>query len=84
MSDKEPDTSDAEQDLPSQDELQQRAQYVWGVLKFFFLGIFLIALVVIGIVGYWMFHAFGLAGLLILAILLAIGLVFLCRFLLTF
>jgi len=34
---------------------------------------------VIGIIGHWQFHAFGFAGLLIAALLVAVGLCFLCR-----
>ena len=74
----------SDQTPPSQDELQQQAKKTWGVLKVFFLGIFLIAIVVIGIIGYWLYHAFGLAGILITAVLLAIGLFFLCRKLLSY
>ena len=81
MSDQEP---DKEQRPPSQDELQQRARHVWGVLKFFFSGIFLIALLIVGVVGYWLFHAFGLGGLVVGLVLLGIGFFFVCRHLMTY
>jgi hypothetical protein len=84
MSDQEPDKNDEQQGPPSPDELQQRAQYVWKVLKFFFSGIFLIGLFLIAVIGYWLFHAFGLVGLVVGALLLAVGLFYLCRHLLTY
>jgi uncharacterized membrane protein (DUF485 family) len=68
----------SDQTPPSPDELQQQARKTWGVLKLFFLAIFLVAIVVIGTVGYWLYHAFGLAGILLMAVLLGVGLFFLC------
>jgi len=79
-----PEPADKGHGPPSPDELQERAQSVWKSLKFLFSGIFLIALVVIGLVGFWLFHAFGFAGLVIGAVALVVGLVLLCKHLLTY
>jgi len=75
---------DEQQRQPTPDELQERAQSVWKSLKILFSGAFLIAVVVIGLVGFWLFHAFGFTGLIVSAVVLVIGLVLLCRHLLTY
>jgi hypothetical protein len=82
MSEQKPD--DKEQAPPSQDELQERAQSLWKSLKFLFSGVFLIALVVVALVGFWLFHAFGFAGLVIGIVVLVAGLILLCKHLLTY
>ena len=82
MAEQKPD--DQQQRQPTPDELQQRAQSVWKSLKILFSGVFLIAVVVVGLVGFWLFHAFGFTGLIVGAVVLIIGLVLLCRHLLTY
>jgi hypothetical protein len=84
MSDQEPDKKDEQQGPPSPDELQQRAQYVWKILKFFFSGVFLFALLLFGFLFFWLFHAFGISGVIIGAVILVAGLFLLCRHLLTY
>jgi membrane protein YdbS with pleckstrin-like domain len=82
MSDQKP--YDKEQTPPSQDELQERAQSVWKSLKCLFSGIFLIAVVVVALVGLWLFHAFGFTGLIVGTVVLVVGLFLLCKHLLTY
>lgn len=82
MSNREAD--EEEQPPPSQDKLQKRAQLVWKLLKLWFSGVFLFALVFIMLAGIWLFHAFGSAGLLVGAAALVVGLVLLCKHLLTY
>ena len=82
MDEQKPD--DQQQRPPTPDEIQERAQSVWKSLKILFSGIFLIAAVVIGLFGVWLFHFFGFTGLIVGAVVLIIGLVLLCRHLLTY
>ena len=69
---------------PSNDELQQRAREVWRSIKLFYLGIFLIAALIIGVGSYILYQAFGVIGLVALAVVIAIGLVFLGKYFLSF
>ena len=84
MHDDNPDSGLSEQNPPSKEELQQRARYVWRVLKFFFSGLFLVSAIVLGFLFYWLFHTFGIGGMIVGAIALLAGLVLLCRHLLTY
>jgi uncharacterized membrane protein (DUF485 family) len=84
MSDQLHNTTDSKNDPPSPDELQKKAKDVWGILKMFFAGLFIIALLVIGFAFYWLFTTFGIIGVLVGAIFLVVGLVLFCRHLLTY
>ena len=75
---------DNQQGPPPPDELQQRAHSVWRSLKILFSGALLIFIVFVGLAGFLLFHAFGFTGLVIGAVVLVMGIVLLCRRLLTY
>ena len=82
MSAQDPHSNEEDLRPPSQGELPGRARHVWQALKFFFSGILLIALLVIGIAGFWLLHTFGFTAL-FGVVILAASLFLLCRHLLT-
>jgi hypothetical protein len=84
MSDENPNDESNEQNVPPQEELQQRAQHVWGVLKFFFSGVFLISALVLGFLSFWLFHTFGISGVIVGGVALVMALILLCRHLMTY
>jgi F0F1-type ATP synthase assembly protein I len=73
-----------DQTPPSEEELQRRARDVWKIVRFVLSGTVLLGLLVVVFVGYWLFHFFGMTGLVVGLILLGVGLYFLNDYLMSF